>query len=265
MPFDNIMECFLKAFENYHVDLSKDHGYYEERWRIANVNYGLSFGVFHHGKLVGFVLNAIDQRDDLHTTYNACTGVLPEYRGKKMVKSIYDHALPILRANGIERCTLEVITENFRAIKAYERVGFEITKHFKCFSGKLAHTPIKGYELHENRFDTDEMIKMPHQKWYSWENHALVIGRGNYRYFEIVLDGAVESYFVIAPSGGYVPQLEVFSNDPDAWNRLFSGMAQISNHIKINNVDKRLHSKIANLQNAGLENKLDQFEMEILL
>lgn len=259
------MDCFFIAFQNYHVDLSEDHAYFEERWRVAKVNYGLSFGVFHHGKLVGFVLNAIDERDGLHTAYNACTGTLPEYRGKKMVKSIYDRAIPILRANGIERCTLEVITENIRAIKAYGTVGFEITKHFKCFNGKLAVRPIKGYDLLENSFDIDEMIKKSNQKWYSWENHALVIDRGNYRYFEIILDGEVESYFVITPTGGYVAQLEVFSNDPNAWNRLFSGIAQISDHIKINNVDKRLHSKIANLQNAGLENKLDQFEMEISL
>ncbi|WP_067029471.1 GNAT family N-acetyltransferase [Allomuricauda sp. CP2A] len=264
-PFNAILECFFQAFHNYYVDLPKDHAYYKERWRMANVNYGLSFGAFYHGKLVGFVLNAIDCRAGLLTAYNACTGVLPEFRGKKAVKSIYDHALPILKENEIERCTLEVITQNNRAIRAYSSVGFEITKHYKCFSGTLAHEPMEEYELRDVGFTTEVLTKLLNQNWYSWENHALTITKGNYRYFEIVFEGIVESYFVIAPKGGYVPQLEVLVDNPKAWNRLFSGLAQITDLIKINNVDKRLTDKIAHLQNAGLENHLDQFEMQLFL
>lgn len=263
--FKEIMGCFFQAFQNYHVELSEDHGYFEERWRIANVNYSLSFGAFYHGALVGFVLNAIGSRDGLLTAYNACTGVLPEFRGQKLVKSIYGHAIPILKANDIQRCTLEVITENIRAIKAYKNVGFEITKHFNCFSGTLDPEPMEGYVLLENGFNREAMIKLPNQKWYSWENHALTIVHGNFRYFEIIVDGTVESYFVIASNGGYVAQLDILTYHPNAWSRLLSGLSEVSGQIKINNVDDRLQDKITNLLNAGLENKLNQFEMEMSL
>lgn len=264
-PFKDILECFYQAFQEYYVDISKDHEYYKERWRLANVNYGLSFGAFHRDKLVGFVLNAIDCREGLFTSYNACTGVFPEFRGKKLVKSIYDYAIPILKENEIERCILEVITENSRAINAYRRVGFEITKHYKCFSGTLAHKPEEEYELREVGFNTDVLIKLLNQNWYSWENHALTITKGNYRYFEILFQGTTESYFIIAPSGGYVAQMEVLVETPGAWNRLFSGLAQIADQIKINNVDERHTDKITHLQNARLTNYLDQYEMEMFL
>lgn len=264
-PFTEIMECLFLAFQNYYVDLPKDHGYYMERWRMANVNYDLSYGAFHQDKLVGFVLNAIDSRNGSFTAYNACTGVLPEFRGKKMVKSIYDHALPILKSNGVERCTLEVITKNIRAINAYKAVGFEINKNYKCFRGNLNLGTLQDYELHEDSFNAAAVVKSMDQSWYSWENHTLTIAKGNYRYFEILFQGNVESYFVIAPHGGYVPQMEVLVNHPDVWNRLWAGLGQISEAIKVNNVDTRLTEKIIELQKSGLENYLDQYEMELAL
>lgn len=262
-PFKDILECFFQAFHKYYVDISKDHEYYKERWRMANVNYGLSFGAFHGDKLVGFVLNAVDCREGLLTAYNACTGVLPEFRGKKLVKSIYDYAIPVLKTNEIERCTLEVITKNERAIKAYASVGFEITKHYKCFSGTLPNKTSRDHQVCEGSFTTEVLIMLLNQNWYSWENHALTITKGNYRYFEILFQGTTESYFIIAPSGGYVAQMEVLVENPGAWNRLFSGLAQIAGQIKVNNVDERLTDKITYLQNAGLTNYLDQYEMQM--
>lgn len=264
-PFEEIMECFFLAFQNYPVEMSNDRGYFEERWRMANVDYGLSFGVFHQAILVGFVLNAIGNRDGLKTAYNACTGVLPGYRGKNMVKSIYDHAIPLLKANGIERCTLEVIDQNIRAVKAYKKVGFEITKHYTCFRGSLAPNPVQGYELRKGILSTEVLVGHRNQGMYSWENHAFTITRGDFKYFEIVANDSVESYFVIKPESGYVAQLEVLTHQPDAWVRLFAGMAQISHQIKINNVDDRLKDKITRLHEAGLENHVNQFEMEMRL
>ena len=81
IEFDIIVDCFLKSFENYYVKLPTDKNYYKNRWRLAKVDYALSYGMFDDEKLVGFIISAIDKRNGEKIAFNTGTGVLPEYRG----------------------------------------------------------------------------------------------------------------------------------------------------------------------------------------
>ena len=71
-------------------------------------------------------------------------------------------------------------------IDLYGGVGFEITKHYKCFSGTLPNKTLEDPQLREGSFTTEVLTMLLNQNWYSWENHALTITKGNYRYFEIL-------------------------------------------------------------------------------
>jgi len=119
-----IIDCFLLAFDQYFVEMPSDKVYYIERWKAAQVDFALSYGMFDDEKLVGFILHAIDKRFGVLTAYNAGTGVISEYRGKRIVKALYQFAIEDLKQNGIKKSTLEVITENEKAIKAYEGIGY---------------------------------------------------------------------------------------------------------------------------------------------
>ena len=80
------------------------------------------------GDNFGFIINAIDKRNGILTAFNTGTGVIPEYRGKRIVKSIYAHAIGELRQQGVEKSTLEVITKNDIAIRSYKSIGFSIRR-----------------------------------------------------------------------------------------------------------------------------------------
>ena len=259
--FSVLMNCFLKAFENYFVKMPADHGYYKDRWSMANVRFDLSYGMFDGDKLVGFIINAIDKRDENLIAFNTGTGVLPEYRGQRIVSSIYEYAIPELRKNGITKCQLEVIKDNTKAIKAYEGVGFKTTKTYKCFNGDIVlEGEVSGFELkrvNESYFDWRVM----HQQNYSWDNHINTIKKGSYSYYAILVKGKLDSYFVIQPDNGYVAQFNVMDSTVQSWNRLSSAMKSISKTIKINNVDEQLISKIKFLNQIGLKNSIDQYEM----
>ena len=147
--FEELFNCFIPSFENYFVKMPNDPNYFRERWDAAKVDYQLSYGAFDQGKLIGFIIHAIDQRNGVLTAFNTGTGVLPEYRGQRIVKSIYDYALKDLSQNGIHRSTLEVITQNKLAVKAYKSVGFQIYKHFKCYNGGIQLEDIPEVDLKE--------------------------------------------------------------------------------------------------------------------
>lgn len=261
--FDQIIECFLASFENYFVELPTDKDYYKKRWAMAKVDLALSYGMFDQDKLVGFIINAVDQRNGERIAFNTGTGVLPAYRGNKITKWIYRHALVDLKRNGISKCALEVIKENVIAIKSYESIGFKITRNYKCFKGQLN---VQGpalddpFRLEKAQPNWDDLLQLD---LYSWDNQKETIARGNYDYFQVWNKDTPESYFIIDSETGYIAQFDSFSPTKDSWDRLFLSIQSISETIKINNVDESLEQKISFLNQLGLTNTVDQYQMEL--
>ena len=264
-PFNQLLDCFLLAFENYYVPMPTDSNYYKERWKAAKVDFALSYGMFDAEKLVGFIIHAVDQRNGITTAYNTGTGVIPEYRGKGIVKSIYKYALADLQHKGIEKTTLEVITKNKVAVHVYESIGFKICKHYQCFGGSIATKTSDLFELQETNWKDVDWNHLPNQQWYSWDHQKESILEGNYRFFQVIRDKKPESYFIINPSKKYLAQLDLLTQDNTAWNRLFSAIRQVSDTIRINNVDVRFGEKLDALKMSGLANTVDQYEMELTL
>jgi GNAT superfamily N-acetyltransferase len=263
--FNIIMECFLLAFENYFVPMPTDYNFYKQRWEAAGVRYDLSYGMFNEGKLVGFIINAIDKRQGYVTAYNSGTGVIPEYRGRRIVKSIYEYAIPELIKNGITKCQLEVITENQKAIKSYEGIGFKICKHFKCYKGRLLTQRETNYSLSQVSHRDFNWVEFLNQDLYSWDNQKESVIKGDFKYYLVKVDGTLQSYFIINPKSGYIAQFEVLDNTVLHWQNLFSAIQSIIPEVKINNVDERLTYKINEVEKLGLKNIVNQFEMELFL
>lgn len=127
-------EAFHLAFKNYPVrfQLSEEQ-FYSRFVEKLHIDYSYSFGAFDRERLVGFIFVAISPYQGVLTCYNGGTGVVPEYQGKGLSREIYKEISAGLRAMGVKRHLLEVITENERAIAAYHKYGFEITRLFHCY------------------------------------------------------------------------------------------------------------------------------------
>ena len=263
--FKIIMECFLISFENYYVKMPTEHDFYRERWKAAGVQYDLSYGMFDGDKLVGFIINAIDKRQGQITAYNSGTGVIAEYRGKRIVKSIYDYAIPDLIKNGITKCQLEVITKNQKAIKSYEGIGFKICKNYKFFKGTLTSNLKSDFVLKKVSYNDMNWNTLPNQNLYSWDNQKESLVKGNYDYYQVVIEKEIQAYFIMNSESGYIAQFEVLEDSPLQWKSLFSAIQSINKEVRINNIDDRLTSKIKAVEFFGLENSVDQYEMEFYL
>ena len=263
ISFDKLLDCFLLAFQNYFVKMPTEKDYYKQRWTASKVNFNFSYGMFDEGKLVGFIIHAIDTRNGILTAYNTGTGVIPNYRGKRIVKLIYDFALKDLKQNHIKKSTLEVITKNEVALKSYKSIGFVICKKYNCFNGTIHIENYSSFELKKIDVKNIDWNSLPNQQFYSWGNQKESILRGNYNFFQVLNDKKPESYFIIKPDNGYLAQFDVLNTENNGWNRLFSAIKEISSTIKINNVDERLKNKLDNLNAIGLKNVVDQYEMEL--
>ncbi len=265
ISFDTLIVCFLEAFANYYVPMPADKNYYKQRWQAAKVDYSLSFGMFDKDKLVGFIIHAVAQREERHIAFNTGTGVIPSYRGRGIVKRIYDYALSILKNRGVTHSVLEVISENERAINAYKNVGFRICKNYPCFKGTLEKSINEAVSLKKVRYQDFDWAHLPNQQVYSWDNHYTIIKNADYSYYQLLSNAILKGYVVIKPETGYIAQLDVFDNDAITWNVLLEGISKISREVRMINVDDRLTTKIEALKLAGLENYVSQFEMDMEL
>jgi len=262
---ERVIECFLLAFENYYVKMPINNKYYIDRWAAAKVDFSLSYGMFDKEILVGFIIHAVDHRFGIKTAFNTGTGVIPKYRGNKITKAIYDFAIDDLKSKGIEKSILEVIQKNEKAIKAYRSVGFDITKEYNCFAGEIQMGRSEVHEVKEINKDEFNWHDAPNQKNYSWDFQKETVKEVDYKYFQVIFNDQVESYFIFNLKNKYLAQFDVYENHINAWERLFTAIDRITNEVKIINVDSKLVDKSIIIQKANLKNTVNQYEMELIL
>ncbi len=255
---DQIVECLLESFKNYFVPMPSNLSYWETRYKGARVNYELSYGAFEKDRLVGFIINGIGEVEGQLTAFNTGTGVIEEYRGQQLVDQLYKYSFPYLLTAGIERCELEVIQANKRAIRVYERIGFDVKRKLKCYKGELKEES-NNLELKEVNFEHKKQI----DNKYSWDhkNKTIKLLKDKYETYE-VLKGERQpiGYFVINKEYNYLAQIESTTNN---YTEILKGVSKLSKEIRIINVDEKLDKRIKDFEEYGLINTLDQYEMEM--
>lgn len=252
-----LVECLVESFQGYFIEMPSDVDYWESRFENARVDKSLSFGVFDNNKLVGFIIHAVDEVDGILTAYNTGTGVLPKYRGLKLVDKMYGFGLPTLKNYEIQKCTLEVIDQNTIAHKVYQRIGFTDVQKLYCFAGEInskENTNIKKVEL-------DQIKKYASNHNYTWDNQWKTIqkARDTYEVYTVQNNNEI-GYFIINPKNGYLAQIESKAGE---WENIFSGISQIQKKVKIINIKENRVSLISYLKNSGFNNTINQIEMEM--
>ena len=262
-PFEEIIKCFTASFSDYAVKMPTDPNYWKERWSLSNVDYRYSFGMFDGERLVGFIINAVGHRFGHLTAHNSGTGVLPEYRGQRIIKKIYAYAIPKLKKNGFTKTTLEVIKGNTVAVKAYQSVGYKIIHGFLCYNGLIN----LDWEHNCQVRKVDKNIEMlSNQKEYSWDFQYESLQNGDYSYYQVWNQNKIESNFILQNKKPMLAQFDVKNpKDEGAWKNLFSAIQACSIHVGINNVHEQSVEKVIFLKRIKIPMVLEQYQMEMLI
>lgn len=114
----------------------------DERIRIRSaknaVDLEVSPGAFDGQRMVGFTLVGVDNCMGAPAAFDAATGIVPAARGAGLAGRMFEWTRPRLRNLGVSRFYLEVIQGNEPAVRAYRKVGFEITRELRCFQVPVA-------------------------------------------------------------------------------------------------------------------------------
>ena len=217
--FPELYHTVLAAFSDYVVPYQPTRDVLRRMYLINGVEMALSVGAFDGGKMVGFTVNGIGDWNGRRTAYDSGTGVVPEYRRRKISCEMFDFILPVLRENNVGQYLLEVITENEPAVRLYQSLDFEITRRFSVLKRK------ETVFIAENRSETVEIKELETLDWQllesfwtfhpSWQNSIDAIKR-SFSDEEIIkiflglyLRETLVGYAVVFCNSGNIPQIAV--------------------------------------------------------
>lgn len=78
------------------------------------------------GKVIGFYKTTRYPGRCNHVAYIGSLAINPEYQGRGLAKAMMKEVIDELQSNGIKRIELIVESDNPKAIRFYERLGFKI-------------------------------------------------------------------------------------------------------------------------------------------
>lgn len=151
LSFDEAHLLFNRGFEGYMMPMNLPLDTFIGRFGNDGLSPALSIVAFDGAKPIGFVLQGIREVDGQKISWNGGTGIIPEYRGRKLGAALMEEAEKILIEHRVSTATLEALSENKAAIALYEKCGYKIVDDllFLRSNGIVdAQLPnLEGYEL----------------------------------------------------------------------------------------------------------------------
>ncbi|MEH7307622.1 GNAT family N-acetyltransferase [Neobacillus drentensis] len=150
-----------RGFEGYFVPLEMTLELFYNRLVNEGLSLQHSLVAFDGEEPVAIVLNGFRIIAGKKTAWNGGTGIAPDYRGRGVSNLLMEAALNVYSEEGVEVATLEAIKENERAIRLYQRFGYEITDSLVYLSGTLDlnHAPIPCQSVRPEQLPTYDFYK----------------------------------------------------------------------------------------------------------
>lgn len=266
VEIDELLAVFNLSFSDYIVPFHLTKEVLASKINAEKLDMNISVGVFEEGKLVSFILQSEKQENGKKIIYNGGTGVVPESRGKGLVRKMYDFIIPVLKERGADVLLLEVIQGNTAAIRAYENLGFTIMRKLLCFKGNinsgLENSMITIKEMKDLQW---ESLRTFWDIEPSWQGSVYVLNPmpEMYKTLGAYSDEKLVGYIIYNPGARKVLQIAVHTDyrQHGIGSALFATIAD-GQPVAINNVDDTSKETDAFLdKKIGLQNWLSQFEM----
>lgn len=265
---DYITEILNQSFSDYIVPFQLTSQQLEYKIFTENIRLDLSLGVFYSGKLVGFMLHALNHTGEKLVAYNAATGVIPDFRGQGLVGKMYNYLIPKLKDLDVDHMVLEVIVGNQRAIRAYEKMNYRVNRTLDCFKGsfesdkKSSFLSIKQVE----NFKWDDFISFWSIKP-SWQNSITTLEKSKDKITILCayLEDELVGYIIYNAQTKRIQQIAVptIHRRKGIATQLINAMTQStgSKELYAFNIDNSSSESTGFFKSLSLENNVSQLEM----
>lgn len=211
---------YNQAFSDYQVAVNMTEEQLGKALARNGFQKDISMGLFDGQALVGFVLNGA--RDNY--CYDCGTAIIPSYRGKGYARLLATETLALLRDQGLHTWVLEVLSDNKRAKKLYETIGFTTQREFNCYQIQ-AETLIDESKATVELKRQETFFVPSGECLPSWQNTKEAILAGEVPVWDIVFSAKKVGVLSFDPLSGSIAQLYI---DEQERRKGFAGQALIA-------------------------------------
>jgi ribosomal protein S18 acetylase RimI-like enzyme len=217
-----VHDLVLDAFAVYPVPMQPTLEQLESMLERRGIDWASSFGAFSDGRLIGATLTAVDEWPAIHMGgYAIITAVRMGWQGQGVLSALFEWLSLALDRREVTQMQLEVLIDNARARRAYERLGFDAERHLFCFELPRLSRPQRfqeklGFEVHEGEAAVAAEAARG-ELWTSfwsltpaWTGSSWTVKRSKTRVvFEARWDQDVCGYAVLVPETAELVQIAV--------------------------------------------------------
>ncbi|NDI34478.1 GNAT family N-acetyltransferase [Chengkuizengella sediminis] len=144
--FQDAVTAWNKGFTGYYMDAQVTMDSFLNRFVSEGLSTELSILAYKDNEPIGLVLNGIREINGQRVAWNGGTGVAPELRSAGLGKLMMTEIFTIYKENGVDIATLEAIKQNEKAIKLYQKMGYDIKDQLLIYGSSESSqcNPLKG-------------------------------------------------------------------------------------------------------------------------
>jgi len=262
--FSSLYACFLEAFSDYAVDMRLTEQQFAKRLTRDGVQLEISVGAFDDERMIGFYMNGLGEWQGKLTAYDSGTGIVPEYRGRRVAQELFAFLVSRLKERGVSQYLLEVLTSNERAVALYRKLGFVEVRRFAVLRSEQALEPLEGVELRRIEKPDWKLFQSFWDGYPSWQNSIEAVERipNEILIMGAYVDGVCVGYGAVFRPAGNLMQLAVARSHrrKGIGSRLLRALSA-DETLKVNNIDEELKGTLAFFEANGFKVVMEQFEM----
>jgi len=267
ISLSSLTSAFNRGFYDYAIKFQFSDEDFQKKIISENIIREYSVGAFENGELIAFILHGLEDIDGQKRVFNAGTGVVPEYRGKRIVEQLYNYILPVLKNKGYRQHQLEVLDGNDKAEKIYAKVGFLRSRHVISFSGIVALYNTADIEIKEVRSLDWDLVKTFCNVEPTWQNSFSAVHRmiDDYIIIEAYYKSEVAGFAIYDTVTGRLRQFGVKKEcrGKGIGKSLFAYVSNKSGQVSFTNYDMTDQNSIAFFTSLGLKSGNELIEMRL--
>lgn len=187
-----IFEGFKAGFVDYVIQMEMDLAFFSEHFfGLEGNERPLSFVAFDTGRPIGVVLGGLKTDESFKTLRCGAMAIAPEYRGTDLALRLFEAHLETARSVGCRQLFLEVIKGNDRAIRFYEKMGYEKTYDlfYRGYTGPDSDAAAEDGAIVPSSIEAIQSFRTEESVHLSWQGSFEYFGKLPVRCFGVEKDG----------------------------------------------------------------------------
>lgn len=260
--YEQIAECFRAAFSDYYFSADLSAAQLQKRLEMSGVDLAQSYGAFQNGRLVGFLFNTRSVYNGQNAVFDAGTGVVPEHRGKQVFTRLFQFAEQQLARQNVQAYYLEVLQQNRRAIRLYQRLGFSTRREYVVFKGDRQAAQTLPFPVQEQEFSQFEVPAANCRCVDPCFEHTTPVLKQApqlYRVWYRQAQDSIAAFCVFEQESGAVVQMGY--RDLSALGQIFQNLVSKFPAVVVKNVDTSYPEVLELLRSLRFQEVARQYEM----